>query len=218
MLCTENITQIAKNLLMPDLRVLVVEDEPLIAFDISQFITEANYNCVGIAHDSETALDMMINRHPDVALLDVNIEGLHNGIELAKIIRKSYQFPFIFLTSHSDKLTLDEAKRTLPYGYIVKPFTGEDLISSIEMAIFRHANENNIHVPSLTHLNEKLNTSLTEKEYLCLCQLFEGMTNKQMAAAQFISVNTIKTHLKNLFIKLDVPNRAIAMNRVLSLK
>ena len=203
---------------MSDLRVLVVEDEPLIAFDISQFLTKANYSCVGIAHDSETALDMMLNRYPDIALLDINIEGHHNGIELAKMIRKNYNFPFIFLTSHSDKLTLDEAKPTLPYGYIVKPFSGEDLISSIEMAIFRHANENNTHVPLIENINSKLTTPLTEKEYLCLCQLFEGMTYKQMAAQQFISVNTIKTHLKNLFIKLDVPNRSIAMHRVLNLK
>jgi len=159
----------------------------------------------------------MVNRHPDVALLDINIEGSLNGIELAEIIRKKYKFPFIFLTSHSDKDTLDKAKLTLPYGYIVKPFNEKDLISTLEMAIFRFANENKTDVPSMTIINSKLPTPITEKEYACLVQLFNGLTNKQMAEIQFVSVNTIKTHLKNLFMKLDVPNRTNAINKILKL-
>lgn len=202
---------------MSEVRVLIVEDEPLIAEDISDFLGETNYICAGIAYDSETALDMLVNRDPDVALLDINIEGSMNGIEVAQIIRQKYNIPFIFLTSHSDRETLDKAKLTLPYGYIVKPFNENDLISSLEMAVFRHANENKSNIPSLTHLNTKLSNPLTEKEYDCLVQLSNGLTNKQMAEIQFLSINTIKTHLKNLFLKLEVPNRTKAIYKALGL-
>ena len=202
---------------MSEVRVLRVEDEPLIAEDISDFLGETNYICAGIAYDSETALDMLVNRDPDIALLDINIEGSMNGIEVAQIIRRKYNIPFIFLTSHSDKETLDKAKLTLPYGYIVKPFNEKDLISTLEMAVFRHANENKSDIPTLEHINSKLTNLLTEKEYDCLVQLFNGLTNKQMAEIQFVSVNTIKTHLKNLFLKLDVPNRTKAIHKAFRL-
>jgi len=200
-----------------DIRVLIVEDEPLIAEDISDFLGDINFSSAGIAYDSETALDMLVNRHPDVVLLDITIEGSMNGIEIAHIIRQRYNIPFIFLTSHSDKATLDEAKLTLPYGYILKPFNEKDLLSSLEMALFRHANENKNAIPSLAQINNKIATALTEKEYTCLVHLSEGATNKQMAEKQFVSVNTIKTHLKNLFLKLDAPNRTTAVQKAYNL-
>lgn len=199
---------------MSDIRVLIVEDEPLIAEDISDFLGDINYIPAGIAYDSETALDMLVNRHPDIVLLDITIEGSLNGIDIAAIIRKKYNIPFVFLTSHSDKNTLDRAKQTLPYGYIVKPFNEKDLLSTLEMALFRHANENKNSIPSLAAINLKLDSPLTEKEYTCLLQLTEGATNKQMAEKQFVSVNTIKTHLKNLFLKLDAPNRTTAVQKI----
>lgn len=202
---------------MSDIRVLIVEDEPLIAEDISDFLGDINFSSAGIAYDSETALDMLVNRHPDVVLLDITIEGSMNGIEIAHIIRQRYNIPFIFLTSHSDKATLDEAKLTLPYGYILKPFNEKDLLSSLEMALFRHANENKNAIPSLAQINNKIATALTEKEYTCLVHLSEGATNKQMAEKQFVSVNTIKTHLKNLFLKLDAPNRTTAVQKAYNL-
>jgi len=202
---------------MTDVRVLIVEDEPLIAEDISDFLGEIDYTCAGIAYDSETALDMFINRHPDIVLLDITIEGSMNGIDLAHIINEKYQIPFVFLTSHSDKATLDNAKQTLPYGYIVKPFNEKDLLSTLEMALFRHATENKNTLPKLSQLNAKLSQQLTTKEYDCLINLSQGLTNKQMAKDQFVSVNTIKTHLKNLFIKLEVQNRTSAIQKVYSL-
>lgn len=202
---------------MTNVRVLIVEDEPLIAEDISDFLEEIEYTCAGIAYDSETALDMLINRHPDIVLLDITLEGMMTGIDIAHIINKKYDLPFVFLTSHSDKATLDNAKKTLPYGYIVKPFNEKDLVSTLEMALFRHAKENKNNLQDLFVVNNKLNNPLTTKEYVCLQQLTEGLTNKQMAEKQFVSVNTIKTHLKNLFLKLDVKNRTSAIQKALSL-
>lgn len=203
---------------MTDIRILIVEDEPLIAEDIHDLLEEMQFKPVGIAYDSETAIDMLTNRQPDLALLDINIEGSKNGIEIAQIIRESYKIPFVFLTSFSDKETLAKAKMTLPYGYIVKPFNENDLKSSIEMALHRHGTESKGQLPKLDQLNNLVSTPLTEKEFQCLIQLFDGATNKQMAEKQFVSINTIKTHLRNLFIKLDVPNRTSAIQKVLTLQ
>ncbi len=201
---------------MPDIRVLIVEDEPLIAEDISDFVEELGFVSVGIAYNSEKAIYMIENAHPDIALLDINIEGDKDGIEVAQIIREKYHIPFIYLTSHSDKATLDKAKATLPYGYILKPFNEKDLLTTMEMALFRHASENKVVLPSIEKINQLFNTNITPSEYKCIQQLAEGKTNKQMAADQFVSVNTIKTHLKNLFTKLDVPNRTSVIHKVMT--
>ena len=85
------------------------------------------------------------------------------------------------------------------------------------MAVFRHAKENKYEIPSITDINRKINNPITSKEYDCLVQLFNGLTNKQMAEIQYVSINTIKTHLKNLFLKLEVPNRTKAINKALTL-
>ena len=203
---------------MPKSRILIVEDEPIIAEDISDTLKEAEYTCVGISHDSETALDMIVSRSPDLIILDINIEGHMDGIQLAESLRHHHNIPYIFLTSHADHITLNKAKQTIPYGYIVKPFKNGDLISAIEMALFRHQNENKSTLPTLVSINDKLDINLTKKEYYCLLQLYEGLTNKQMAQKQYVSVNTIKSHLKNLFVKLDVVNRTHAINKVLTIK
>ena len=161
---------------------------------------------------------MIVSRSPDLIILDINIEGHMDGIQLAESLRHHHNIPYIFLTSHADHNTLNKAKQTIPYGYIVKPFKNGDLISAIEMALFRHQNENKSTLPTLVSINDKLDINLTKKEYYCLLQLYEGLTNKQMAQKQYVSVNTIKSHLKNLFVKLDVVNRTHAINKVLTIK
>lgn len=202
---------------MPELRVLIVEDEPLIAEDISDFLGHIDYATAGIAYDSETALDYLVNRNPDLVLLDISIEGSMNGRELAEIIKKKYNIPYLFITSHSDKETLAAASKTIPYGFIVKPFNEKDLMASIEMAVVRHAQENKSLIPKLNDINQVLGINITQKEYICLEQILQGSTNKQMAELQYVSINTIKTHLKNLFQKLDVTNRTSAIKKVLGM-
>ncbi len=202
---------------MSSIRVLIVEDDPIIALDIQDLLNNLQLKVAGIAYDSIMAFDMLTTRRPDIALLDITIKGNLSGVDIAKVIREKYHIPFIFLTSHADKLTLDHAKKTLPYGYVLKPFNENDLLSAIEMAMYRYATEVSSVFPEIERLNQKVSISLTKKEYTCLQHLCEGLTNKEMADKQFISVNTVKTHLKNLFQKLQVPNRTSAINFVRSL-
>lgn len=114
-------------------RILIVEDEPLIADDIADTLERNGYHVVGIADEAQDALDIIAKHSPNIALLDVNIEGNQDGIELATMLT----IPFVFLTSYYDQKTLDRAKKTNPSGYIVKPFNESDLIANVEIALSR---------------------------------------------------------------------------------
>ena len=114
-------------------KILIVEDEPLIADDIADILEQSGYQVVGIADEAPDALAMVEDTTPDLVLLDVNIEGDQDGIELAPQLKT----PFIYLTSYYDQKTLDRAKKTNPSGYIVKPFKEHDLIVNVEMALSR---------------------------------------------------------------------------------
>lgn len=199
---------------MSEIRVLIIEDEPLIAEDIASSLNALDYTVAGIAYDSEKALDFLVNRTPDVVILDIQIKGTMDGIDIASIIQEKYKIPFLYLTSYSDMDTLERAKKTLPYGYIIKPFSEKDLLSTLEMALYRFRHEHQDVIPDLSALNMRLPNTVSEREYELLLDIYEGLTNQQIAAKHFISINTVKTHLKNLFVKLDVPNRTSAIRLV----
>jgi len=196
---------------MSGINILIVEDEPLIAEDIRHFLGNINYSVAGVAYSSSRALDILATRHPDAVLLDISIKGDKDGIEIGEIIRKKYNIPFIYLTSHSDEHTIARAKRTLPDGYLLKPFDERDLLTSLEMAVYRHAQQHVRAVPDIDALNSMIHTALTSKEFELLCAINDGMTNQQMADKFSISINTVKYHLKNLFLKMDVPSRTAAL-------
>lgn len=192
---------------MSDIRVLIIEDEPLIAEDIAECLRNIDFKVSGIAYSSEKALELLYSRQPDIALLDIQIKGSMSGIDIGQIIHDKYRIPFIYLTSYSDKGTVDEAKKTMPYGYVLKPFSAMELYTSIEVALYRFANENKGELPSMEAINAVLPVGLTGKEYEILRDLCQGYNNKQISEGQFISINTVKTHVRQILTKLDVPNR-----------
>lgn len=195
-------------------RVIIVEDEPLVAEEIAMHVRSMGYKISGIAYDSSRALDLLARKEADIVLLDVNISGEMDGISLAEIINRQYQIPFLFITSYSDEDTLNRAKKTLPFGYILKPFSKNDLLTALEMALFRHMKQSKKYIRDLEEINQKIHTPLTSKEYELLHEICSGLTNKQIADKHFISVNTVKTHLKNLFLKLEVNNRSSIIARL----
>ncbi len=199
---------------MSNIKILIVEDEVLIAEDIAAHLRNINFEVAGIAYDSEKAIDMLSSRTPDAVLLDINIKGSKDGIEIGEIINASYNLPFVYLTSYSDKATLERAKVTMPYGYIVKPFDERDLMTSLELAVYRHAQVNKSELPTLESINKNLVNLMTKKEYDVCEEIMKGLTNKQMAEAHFVSVNTIKSHIKNIYSKLDVHNRTSVINKL----
>lgn len=189
--------------------VLIVEDEPIIAGDIEMTLKKDDYSVIGIALSSTKAIDLLHRTSPDIVLLDIAIQGDRDGIDIAHLINEKYKIPFIYITSFSDKETLERAKSTLPYGYIVKPFKDRDIISAIEMAVYRFAIDNNHQLPSIEMLPGV--TPLTPSEYQVLQCIWEGSTNQMVTEKLSISINTVKTHLKNIFSKLEVRSRSEAI-------
>lgn len=203
---------------MSEIRVLVVEDDPLIAADIQQCLTNIDFMVSGVAYDASAAMQELARNTPDAVLLDINLGEEKDGIDVATIIHQQYHLPFIFLTSHADRATLDRAKKTFPSGYVVKPFDEKDLLSNLEIALYNHAQRSTLVQPQLSAavINRYLQVPLTEREFDVLQQVYEGKTNNQMAASMFVSVNTVKTHIANIYLKLDVTSRTAAIARVRS--
>lgn len=118
-------------------RVLVVEDEALVAEDIRQQLQDLGYAIAGVVDTGEEAVRQAFALHPDLVLMDIQLKGAMDGIEAARQIRVTCTTPVIFLSGHSEPETLRRAKETEPYGYILKPFTKEDLMVQIEVALYR---------------------------------------------------------------------------------
>jgi len=202
----------------PKTKVVIVEDEPLIAEDLRFLLNSMKYTVVGVAQTSTKAMDIKNNRIPDIVLLDIHIKGDKDGIDIAQRLNDDYRIPFIYLTSYADKDTIDRAKTTMPYGYIIKPFDERDLLSSIEMALYRFEQQNGKSIPSLSEFNDTLREKVTGREYELLCALAQGLTNQEIAEQLFISLNTVKFHLKNLFVKIDVSTRSAAVAKLYKMK
>jgi DNA-binding NarL/FixJ family response regulator len=204
------------------IRVLIVEDEPLIAENIAMYLNNNDFIVSGIAYDDEEALGELKDNPPDAVLLDVNLESGRDGIDIAEYINNHNRIPFIFLTSYSDRTILDRAKRTNPAGYIVKPFNEQTLYTTLEIAMANFAMLSNQHVPrlSFTKINQFLPSPLSEREFEVVQLIYEGKTNQQLCDALFITMNTVKRHVTNAYFKLDVNNRsaAISLLRELMLK
>ncbi|MBK8612531.1 MAG: response regulator [Flavobacteriales bacterium] len=126
---------------MAQTNVLVVEDESIVSKDIQHSLKKLGYNVVGAAATGEQAVKLAVETQPDIILMDIMLKGEMNGIEAATQIRSETNIPVIFLTAYADESTLNKAKVTQPYGYIIKPFKEIDIHTSIEMALYKHKKE-----------------------------------------------------------------------------
>jgi DNA-binding NarL/FixJ family response regulator len=195
---------------MSRIRVLIIEDEPIIAAKIEAALNNINFEVAGIAYTPEQAMRLLSTKYPDAALVDINLAGKYEGLVIGKAIDEIYRIPFVYLTAHADRATLAQAKLTNPAGYIVKPFEEEDLLVNLELAMHRHARLSHEVSPGLDfdRVNRQLPVPLSSRETDIARLIYEGHTNQQMADALEVSVNTIKTHILNLYQKLDVHSRS----------
>ena len=192
------------------LKVIVVEDEAVIAQLLEFHVMEAGHNVLDIAHNSERALDLVHNLQPDLVLLDINILGERDGIEVGKIIKNKYNIPIIFITALSDMDTLKRAAEVQPVSYLVKPYKKDDLLAAMAIGMFNYQNRQQERAVSIEFINGAALSPLSEKEYEVLLDISQGLTNDQIATKQFLSLNTIKWHSGNIYSKLGVKNRTEA--------
>lgn len=120
-------------------RILVVEDERIVAEDIKRSLSHAGYEVVGMVASGKDALLEVKEAKPDLVLMDIVLKGEISGIEAADRIHQEFDLPVVYLTAYADTDTLEKAKVTEPFGYILKPFDNRELASTIEMALYKHA-------------------------------------------------------------------------------
>jgi PAS domain S-box-containing protein len=126
---------------MAKITILIVEDEAIAAEDLSQKLSHLGYGVKGISARGEDAVLLVRDKHPDLVLMDIHLQGWMDGVEAAEIIRREYDIPIVYLTAHSDRTTWQRAKVTEPFGYLLKPFEEMELHTHIEMALYKHQTE-----------------------------------------------------------------------------
>jgi PAS domain S-box-containing protein len=124
---------------MTALRVLIVEDEVIIASDLSYTLQSMGYSVTGTVRSGEAALESVAKAPPDLVVMDINLDGKLDGIETADAIHKTRDIPVIYLTAYADKPLLERAKITGPYGYLITPYDERELRSVVEMAWYKHS-------------------------------------------------------------------------------
>jgi PAS domain S-box-containing protein len=123
---------------MAKARVMIVEDEAIVASMIAGALKKFGYELIESAASGETAVAAALQKKPDLILMDIHLHGEMDGIAAAEAIRKQADIPVIYLTALTDEATLERAKKTLPYGYIPKPLQEIKLKTTIEMALYKH--------------------------------------------------------------------------------
>ncbi len=125
-------------------RILVVEDEILVARDLQQQLTEMGYDVPDIAGAGAEALEKVEALNPDLVLMDIRLRGDMDGVAAAEQVRSRFGIPVVYLTAYADDTTVQRAKTTEPFGYILKPFQERELETTIEIALYKHAAERRI--------------------------------------------------------------------------
>jgi diguanylate cyclase (GGDEF)-like protein len=123
---------------IPGKRILVVEDERIIALDLCGALEELGYFVVGVARSSEEALRKAVEGTPDLVLMDIRLEGDEDGIRTAEALKQLWNVPVVYLSANADSVTIDRALETQPGGYLVKPYNQRSLRTTIEIALRRN--------------------------------------------------------------------------------
>ncbi len=122
---------------MAQARILVVEDEGIVMLHLKKTLEGLGYDVAGIAASGDDAITKAMKVRPDLVLMDIVLKGVVDGIDAAEKIRSIFHIPVVYLTAHADEATLQRAKVTEPFGYVVKPFKERDLSIAIEFALYK---------------------------------------------------------------------------------
>ena len=151
---------------MSDYKVLIVEDELLVAADIEESLEILGYKVIGSVASGEAAIKKVNEQLPDIILMDIMLKGNMTGIDAANAIRQKHDVPIVYLTANADIATIEKAKVSLPYGYIIKPFTEKDLQTNIEIARFKFNNDIKVKMESDQYNRFFSNQTATEQTHV----------------------------------------------------
>jgi CheY-like chemotaxis protein len=120
-------------------RALIVEDEALIAEELRARLSDLGFSVIAAVDSAEEGIEIATTEQPDLVLMDIRLKGEKDGVQAAEDIRQLVDVAIVYLTAHSDRLTVDRAKRTDHDGFVLKPFRRDDLQSTIQVAMLRRA-------------------------------------------------------------------------------
>ncbi len=149
-------------------RILIVEDEYIIANDIQASLEDMVYTVCAIVSTGEEAIEKIEIENPDLVLMDIMLKGNMDGIEASELIRSKFDVPVVYLTAYADENILQRAKVTEPMGYLLKPFKDSELRSTIEVALYKHRMEKE-RGKLIKELQEALKEIKTLRGILPLC-------------------------------------------------
>lgn len=129
---------------MDAIKILIVEDELIVAHSLKEALQTYGYQVVAIVDSAESALNTLQQTLPDLVLMDITIKGQIDGIVLSQEIQNRFNLPVVYLTAYGDRATLERAKATNPYGYLLKPYRLEELKVTIDIALNRYQNEQKV--------------------------------------------------------------------------
>ncbi len=195
------------------IKILIVDDHSVVRQGLRMFLKlEKDFEVIGEASTGAEAVDRVVELHPDVVLMDLLMPGM-NGVEATKAIKKSYpDIEVIALTSVLEDTTVVNAIRAGAIGYLLKDTEADELIQAIKAAaqgqvqLSPQAAERLMREIRAPESPEKL----TDREIEVLRLVAEGKSNKEIAGTLYISETTVKTHVSNILMKLDLPSRTRA--------
>lgn len=173
-------------------KILIIEDEIIVAKDIEQILVSNGFEVIGIASSYQKALTKLQTNKPDLILCDINLNSEKTGIELMTELDTKLSVPFIFISAYTDLETVKKAYSISPKNYLTKPFNEKQLLTSVQVALL-----------SNTHYVEP-----SSRELSIIKLLSQGKSSKEIAEELVISFFTVETHRKNMMKKYDVQTTA----------
>lgn len=196
-------------------KVVIIEDEMFALMHLKKIVTSLGYDVVDSFYNAEDFL-FESNWNFDVAIIDIFLSGKLTGIDIAKELKKN-QKPFIFLTANLDRTTVKEAATLAPAAYLSKPFQNAEVEAALTILSLKIKPTNLDHFFVLLNENEHTNLPLTRREIDVLKILMDNSSNDVIADKLFISKNTVKTHVRNLFLKFEIRNKEELLDKVKSI-
>jgi len=215
------------------MRIVIGEDEILIAEHLADIVKSFNHQVVGIGHYKAEIIELITKLKPDLILLDIRMEHEYDGIEIGKYVQYNLAIPFIYITAHSDKAIIEKALPTKPSGYIIKPFKPMDVYTAIHIASdkFRNPKTDNFlmlkdgikqvkvfyyNIIFMKADNNYVEIHTSNKIYIDRNSL-ENL-NEKMQSEDFIRIHRSfiinKTHIKSLTInEIEIGNQKLPISR-----
>lgn len=209
--------------ILQGLRVLVVEDEKLIAMELGDRLSRMGMTVVASVDTGDLAVTSAIDLRPDLVLMDIRLKGNKDGVQAAGDIAQAVDVPIVYLTAHSDRATLDRAKGTAPYGYVMKPFQERELFVAIEMAVHRHALERQLreserkYVATLASIGDAVVATDLQGRVSYMNPVAEALTGWSFAEARGLPSDTVVQVARDAAgaVPLSPVGQAVQENRII---